>query len=45
MNIPGLAGAIPHYLIYGRDGRLITAIAGWRSLDGMTQKLDKALAK
>lgn len=45
MNIPGLAGAIPHYLIYERDGKLIEAIAGWRGLDGMTQKLDKALAK
>ncbi len=45
MNIPNYSGSIPHYLIYGRDGRFIKAITGWDSLESMTQELDNALAK
>lgn len=45
MNIPGYSGSIPHYLIYGRDGRLIHTLSGWPGLENMTQELDKALAK
>ena len=44
MNIPEYSGAIPHYLIYDRDGKLIKAIIGWSGLEDMTQELDKALA-
>lgn len=45
INIPGFAGSIPHYLIYGRDGRLIKSIVGWRGLEYMTRELDAALAE
>lgn len=45
MNIPAYSGAIPHYLIYGRDGKLMKTITGWSGLEAMTQELDKALTK
>lgn len=45
MNIPGYAGSIPHYLIYGRDGKLLKTLTGWHSLEAMTKELDEALAK
>ncbi len=45
MNIPGFARSIPHYLIYGRDGRLIKVIKGWRGLETMTKELDEALSE
>lgn len=45
MNIPGDAGSIPHYLIYGRDGKLLKTLTGWHSLEAMTKELDEALAK
>lgn len=43
MNLPGLTGSIPHYLIYGRDGHFIKSISGWRGLKTTTEKLDNAL--
>lgn len=43
MNVPGYSGAIPHYLIYGRDGKLVKYVTGWSSLENMKQELDKAL--
>lgn len=43
MNIPGYNGAIPHYLIYGRDGKLIKHITGWEGLESMCNELDEAL--
>lgn len=45
MNVPGLLGFIPHYLIYGRDGRLVAALPGWRGLEEMTREFDRALAE
>lgn len=45
MNIPGYSGAIPHYLIYDRDGHLVKHITGWGELNDMTQELDKVLAQ
>ena len=32
-----------HYLIYGRDGKLVKHITGWSNLENMKQELDKAL--
>ncbi len=43
MDVPGYSGAIPHYLIYGRDGKLVKHITGWSNLENMKQELDKAL--
>lgn len=37
MQIPGYEGAIPHYLIYDRDGKLIKAITGWNGVEAMMQ--------
>jgi thiol-disulfide isomerase/thioredoxin len=45
MNIPGYSGAIPHYLLYGRDGKLVKYIVGWPGLKNMEQELNKALEK
>ncbi len=45
MDIPEYSGAIPHYLIYGRDGSLIKAISGWGGLESMILELDKALGQ
>lgn len=45
MNIPGFSNSIPHYLIYGRNGRFVKAINGWCGLENMTKELDKALAE
>ncbi len=45
MDIPGYAGSIPHYLIYGRNGKLIRHITGWAGLEQMKQELDNALRK
>lgn len=43
MNIPGYRGAIPHYLIYGRDGKLFKTLTGWGGVELVTLELDKAL--
>lgn len=43
MDLPGLTGSIPHYIIYGRDGRLVKSISGWRGLEAITGELDKTL--
>lgn len=45
MNIPGYRQAIPHYLIYDRDGKLIKFILGWEDLEYMCNELDQALAR
>ena len=34
-------GAIPHYLIYDREGRLVKAISGWSNVESMKEELDK----
>lgn len=43
MNVPEYDGSIPHYLIYGRDGRLVKVLTGWGELERVTQELDGAL--
>lgn len=43
MNVPEYEGAIPHYVIYGRDGRLFKTQTGWGGLESMTKMLDEAL--
>lgn len=43
MNIPKYTGAIPHYLIYGRDGKLVKTLTGWGGLERITPILDDAL--
>jgi len=45
MNVPDYRNAIPHYLVYGRDGKLIKTITGWKDLETMTRELDSALEK
>lgn len=45
MNIPGYNGAIPHYLIYGRDGKLIKYLVGWDDEGGNIKQLQEILAK
>jgi hypothetical protein len=41
MQIPEFSGAIPHYLIYDREGKLVKAIRGWESVETMMQELEK----
>ena len=41
MQIPKYYGAIPHYLIYDRKGRLVKAISGWSDVESMKEELDK----
>lgn len=41
MQIPEYADAIPHYLIYDREGKLVKAIRGWESVETMMQELEK----
>jgi len=43
MQIPDYDGAIPHYLIYDREGKLAKAIVGWPGLEEMKAKLAEAL--
>lgn len=45
MNIPGYNGAIPHYLIFGRDGKLIKYIVGWDDEGGNVKQLEEIVAK
>lgn len=41
MQIPEYDDAIPHYLIYDREGKLVKAIRGWSGVDTMMQELMK----
>jgi thiol-disulfide isomerase/thioredoxin len=41
MQIPDYENAIPHYLIYDREGKFIKAISGWDSVEVMMQELEK----
>ena len=41
MQIPDYKNAIPHYLIYDRKGKLVTAICGWSSVEEMMEELSK----
>ena len=43
MQIPDYDNAIPHYLIYDREGKLVKAIVGWPGLEEMKAKLTEAL--
>lgn len=45
MNIPGYDGAIPHYLIYDRDGQLIKHLTGWDDEGGNVKELENILAQ
>ncbi len=45
MNVPEFSGAIPHYLIYDRDGNLVKVLIGWEGLERVTKELDKALER
>ncbi len=38
MQIPGYRSAIPHYLIYDREGRLVKHITGWTGVESMMQE-------
>ena len=39
MQIPEYDGAIPHYLIYDREGKLVKAITGWSGVEDMKKEL------
>ena len=39
MQIPGYRAAIPHYLIYDREGRLVKFLTGWPGVDAMVSEL------
>ena len=39
MQIPDYENAIPHYLIYDREGKFVKAISGWPGVEKMMQKL------
>ena len=41
MQIPDYRKAIPHYLIYDREGKLVSAICGWESVEYMMQEFEK----
>jgi thiol-disulfide isomerase/thioredoxin len=41
MEIPEYNRAIPHYLIYDRNGKLVKAILGWESVEYMMQEFEK----
>ena len=43
MQIPDYDNAIPHYLIYDREGKLAKAISGWPGLKEMRVKLKEIL--
>lgn len=42
MQIPGFSGAIPHYLIYGPDGRLSQFVVGWMGVETVKTKILEA---
>ena len=41
MQIPEYDNAIPHYLIYDREGKLVKAIIGWSDVETMKNELAK----
>ena len=41
MQIPDYDNAIPHYLIYDREGKLVKAITGWSDVETMKSELTK----
>ena len=41
MQIPDYENAIPHYLIYDREGKFVKAISGWPGVEKMMQKLSE----
>ena len=43
MQIPDYDDAIPHYLIYDREGKLFKAIIGWSGVEDMMQNLEGVL--
>jgi hypothetical protein len=43
MQIPDYANAIPHYLIYDREGKLAKTILGWHGVEEMKTNIDEVL--
>ena len=41
MQIPEYDDAIPHYLIYDREGKLVRTIRGWSGVENMMNELEK----
>lgn len=41
MQIPEYDDAIPHYLIYDREGKFVKAIIGWSGVEDMMKELEK----
>ena len=40
MQIPDYDGAIPHYLIYDRNGKLVKTITGWLGVEKMKKEFE-----
>ena len=40
MQIPDFEDAIPYYLIYDREGKLVKTICGWPGVEKMMQELE-----
>lgn len=43
MQIPEYDDAIPHYLIYDREGKFVKAISGWSGVETMKNELTKEI--
>jgi len=43
MQIPDYANAIPHYIIYDREGQLAKTIKGWPGLEEMKARIEEVL--
>ena len=43
MQIPDYKNAIPHYLIYDREGKLAKTISGWHGLEEMKANIEEVL--
>lgn len=41
MQIPDYDNAIPHYLIYNREGKLVKTIVGWPGVEEMMKEFEK----
>ena len=41
MQIPDYENAIPHYLIYDREGQFVKAFTGWSDVETMKNELTK----
>ena len=43
MQIPEYDNAIPHYLIYDREGKLVKAFSGWSGVENMMKEIGNVM--